>query len=935
MAIAAAVRRCLLAALALAAAAAVPGRAATPGTYSGTTQQGRPFSVTVGAGGNITGWSLGYQCTYWTATVSVTSACAVNNDSFACGTAYCSYTSLRTRITGTFLGDDASGTITVNDWPYGMGSCCSLANMTWTATIVGPGGFSFSASAYAASEGVTVATITVRRTGGRDGAVSVNYSTSDGTAVGGQDYQPTSGTLTWADEDGADKTFEVTILGDGLDEDDETLGLTLGDPAGGATLKSPSTAVLTITDDDAPPSLSYGDASVAEGNAGSVGAEVSATLSAPSGKTVTADWATAEGLATDPEDFTAASGTVIFSPGETAKPVPVAVQGDTLDESDETFQVLFSNLANAVSSDGGGTVTILDDDAPPSLSIADAAAAEGSSGPAGVEAGVTLSAPSGKTVVVSWAASEGTATDPEDFQAASGSLTFQPGETSKPVSIEVQGDLLDEPDETFQVSLSSPVDATIGDATATVTLQDDDAPPALAAGDASATEGGGTLGLGVTLSAASGRTVTVGWATGDGSAAAPADYAAASGTLTFLPGETSKTVDVQVEDDALDEDDEGFSVSLADPVNASIADAQSAGLVLDDDPTPSLSVGDVTVTEGNPPGTTTAQFTVSLSAESGRTVTAAWTTADGTAAAPDDYAAGSSTLSLPPGQTSDTVVVAVQRDELDEDDETFTLELSGPGNATLADGSGLATILDDDGPGILSFSLPAYSVTEDGLAVTVTAQRSEGRIGEVSVAYTASGGTATSGKDYAPVSGTLTWPAGDGSPKSFDVTILNDPAVEGSETVDLVLADPTGGGVLGSPSAAVLTILDEDLPADFYTLTPCRVLDTRTAEQGPALTSGQTRIAQVAGQCGIPVTAVAVAFNVTVVGPTGQGHLTVFPGDGQVPSTSTVNFIAGVTRPNNAILALAANGDGTVAIRPAVAGAGTVHLILDATGYFE
>lgn len=935
MATVAAVRRSVLLALALVAAGAVPCQAATPGTYSGFTQQGKPFSVTVGANGNITGWSLGYQCPFWSGTATITTTCAVTNDTFACGTAFCSYTSLRTRITGTFLGDDASGTVTANDWPFGMSSCCSLVNLTWTATIVGPGGFSFSTSAYTVSEGAVVATVTVRRTGGRDGAVSVNYATSDGTATSGQDHQSTSGTLTWGDKDGADKTFQVTILDDGLDEDGETLNLTLSDPTGGATLKSPSTAVLTISDDDEPPILSYGDVSVFEGNSGSVSAGVSVTLSAASAKTVTVDWVTDEGLATDPEDFTAASGTVTFNPGETAKQVEVAVQGDTLDESDETFAVLFSNLANATSSDDGGTVTVLDDDEPPSASIADASVLEGDSGAVAAGIDVTLSAPSGKTVVVSWTAAEGTATDPEDFHAASGSLTFQPGETSKPVTVEVLGDLLDEIDETLEVSLAASLNVTIGDGAGALTLQDDDAPPALAAGDGSAAEGAGALGLAVTLSAASGRTVTVGWATGDGSATAPADYAAASGTLTFQPGETSKTLTVQIEDDALDEEDEGFSVSLSDAVQASISDAQGAALVLDDDPAPSLSIDDVTVTEGDPPGTADVQLTVSLSAASGRTVTAAWATADGTATAPDDYASASGTLSLPPGQTSDTITISLQKDDLAEDDETFTLELSSPGNATLADGSGLATILDDDGPGSLSFALPAYSVTEDGLAVTVTAIRSDGNTGDVSVAYSASGGTATPGADHSPVSGTLTWPDGDAAPKSFDVAILNDPAVEGDETVNLVLADPTGGGILGSPSTAVLTILDDDLPTDFYTLSPCRVLDTRTPEQGPVLTSGEVRVVTVAGQCGIPGTAVAVAFNVTAVAPTNRGNLSLFPGDGQVPGTSTINFSAGDNRPNNAILVLATNGDGTLAIRPFVVGGGTVHLVLDAAGYFE
>ena len=120
---------------------------------------------------------------------------------------------------------------------------------------------------------------------------------------------------------------------------------------------------------------------------------------------------------------------------------------------------------------------------------------------------------------------------------------------------------------------------------------------------------------------------------------------------------------------------------------------------------------------------------------------------------------------------------------------------------------------------------------------------------------------------------------------------------------------------------------------DFYTVTPCRLLDSR--EPGPALASSVTRGVAVAGRCGIPATARAVSVNITVTGPTAAGHLSLQAGDLGLPAASAINFAAGQTRANNAILPLALNGDGTLAITPFVLGGGSVHAIVDVNGYFE
>jgi len=219
--------------------------------------------------------------------------------------------------------------------------------------------------------------------------------------------------------------------------------------------------------------------------------------------------------------------------------------------------------------------------------------------------------------------------------------------------------------------------------------------PSLAVSDAMVTEGdSGTKNalFTVSLSAASAGPVTVDYATADGSAKAPGDYTATTGTLTFAAGELSKQVAVAVVGETLDELHETYSLDLSNPVGATLGDARGAGTILDNDPQVSLSVNDVSAPEQGQ----SATFTLALSRESGKLVTLDYATADGSAAAPSDYASRSETIIFMPGETSKTVSVALVHDALVEPDETFTLALSRAVNATLSDGQGVATIVDDD-----------------------------------------------------------------------------------------------------------------------------------------------------------------------------------------------------------------------------------------------
>jgi hypothetical protein len=157
---------------------------------------------------------------------------------------------------------------------------------------------------------------------------------------------------------------------------------------------------------------------------------------------------------------------------------------------------------------------------------------------------------------------------------------------SNQVTVAVAGDTLDEPHETFSLELSNPSGATLGRSRGLGTILDNDPLVSVSVDDPSAGEGNGSLSFTVSLSARSGKLITLSYATADGTATAPADYGSRSGTLVFLAGELSKRVDVAVVDDQLAEGDETLALSLSNVVNASLADGQGTGTILDDDAPP-------------------------------------------------------------------------------------------------------------------------------------------------------------------------------------------------------------------------------------------------------------------------------------------------------------------------------------------------------------
>jgi len=221
------------------------------------------------------------------------------------------------------------------------------------------------------------------------------------------------------------------------------------------------------------PSISVRDVTLVEGNSGTTQATFVVALSGPSSQSVSFSYATANGTATAGSDYVATSGAATFAPGEVEKPVVVLVNGDTVDESQETFFLDISNVQNATVSSNRGTGFIVDDDGP-TISINDVSVTEGNAGTKAATFTLTLSGPSVEPIAIRAITSPGTATASSDYNSINLVVTFQPGVVTRTFDVNIIGDTNPEANETFFVDLSEPFGTTIADGQGVGTIIDDD-----------------------------------------------------------------------------------------------------------------------------------------------------------------------------------------------------------------------------------------------------------------------------------------------------------------------------------------------------------------------------------------------------------------------------------------------------------------------------
>jgi hypothetical protein len=701
---------------------------------------------------------------------------------------------------GTIVDDDASPQATLN---------------------IGP------ANVFEGNSGNRAMNFAVTLTQAMDHDVVFFASTGDDTAVAATGDFVSLGDQFTIPAGSTSKTVPVYVNGDATPEQDETFTLNITSISG--ALAGETVGIGTIIDDDTVPMLNIGNASVTEGNAGTKTMAFTVSLNSPAVSAVSFDIATSNGSATAGADYAALSLTNQQIPaGQSSKTFNVTINGDTALEGDEDFNVFVTNLVGASMENGTATGTILNDDAAaggPTLSINDVSIAEGNSLVKSATFTVTLSQAQPGPVFVDVATANGTATAGSDYVAkTTAGVRIPAGSTSKTFVVSINGDTTAEADETFNVNLSNAVNATIADAQGVGTITNDDggSTPSLSIGDVSIAEGNAgtkTATFTVSLSAAASGAVTYNIATSNGTATAGSDYVAASlNGESIAAGQTAKTFSVTINGDTAVESDETFNVSVSSVVGANVADGAAVGTISNDDGavSPSLSIGDVSISEGNS-GTKTATFTVSLSAAASSTVSFDVATANGSATAGSDYVALSlAGQQITAGQSSKTVSVTINGDTTVEGDETFNVTVSNVSGATVADGSAVGTITNDDSAGGPTLSINDVSISEGNSltkTATFTVTKSAAQTAPVLVDVATANGTATAGSDYvAKTQAGLRIPIGSTS-KTFAVTINGDTTSEPDETFTVNLSNASGAGVTIADGQGVGTISNDDAAA--------------------------------------------------------------------------------------------------------------------------
>ena len=657
------------------------------------------------------------------------------------------------------------------------------------------------------SEDAGSATFTVKLSLASSRTVTVAWATGDGTATAGDDYTAGSGSLTFS-AGTLTRTISVAVTDDAVDEENETFKVTLSNPSQAALAGSGGdTAEATILDNDAravtvaPTALT-----VAEGGSAPYTVELESEPTA--NVTVTVTVPTGTDVTTSPTalTFTAANW-------ETAQTVTVTAAEDMDAVADPPVTITHAVAggdygANSVTAEDV-VVTVVENDTP-TLSVISDGDVDEAAGSATFT--VKLSLASSDTVTVDWTTGNGTATAGDDYTAGSGSLTFSPGGgPTQTVTVTVTDDAVDEPDETFTVTLSNAAHAALAGGGDTVSadwkILDDDERGVTVEPTALTVAEGGSAPYTVVLESEPTEDVTVEVTVPGGT-----DVSTNATELTFTASdwETAQTVTVMAAEDNNAVADEPVTITHAVAGGDYAGEtAENVEVTVVENDTPVLSIvsdGDVSEAAGS------ATFTVELSLASSDTVTVDWKTADGTATAASDYTAvtnGSLTFS-PDGALEQTVSVTVTDDAVDEADETFTVTLSDAQQATLAGGEATASadgkILDDDGRGV-TVEPTALTVAEGGSAPYTVVLESE-PTEDVTVEVTVPGGT-----DVSTNATELTFTASDWeTAQTVTVTAAEDNDAVADEPVTITHAVAGGDYAGETAESVVVTVEENDTP---------------------------------------------------------------------------------------------------------------------------
>jgi hypothetical protein len=687
------------------------------------------------------------------------------------------------------------------------------------------------------NSGVTRYTFTVTRTGLLSGSSSAQWSVAgiDGQPADANDFPggvlPT-GNVTFAAGE-TTKTITIDVIGDTIAENDETFAVTLTNPTG-ATITI-ATASGTIVNDDTNLAITPSSISQSEGNSGATVYAFTVNRTGVVSGSSTAQWSVA-GIGDHPanaDDFGGSfpTGTVTFVAGETSQTITIEVSGDSIAENDETFAISLSGPSGATITTANAEGIIVNDDANLAITPNTISQQEGDSGKVLYTFTVNRTGLISGSSTAQWSV-RGIGDHPanaDDFGGSlpTGTITFAAGETSKVITIEVNGDIIAENDEKFIVILSDPAGSSITTASAEGVIVNDDTNLGIVAINADQVEdnsGSKSFTFAIQRTGVLSGTSSTSWAAA-GSGITPADasdFAAGilpSGTVTFASGETSKLISIDINGDTQIETDETFSVTLYDNSDLAPQNPTATGTIISDEPItislalqPSITAEDggqvfsYTFTRNGP---TDAPLTINF-------------LISGSADPTNDYTSDRDLSSFPfgsitfnPGDSIAMLEIRPTADTTIENNETIEIELLTSSEYAVGTvGPVVATIINSDqSQAALTISATDATKAEGNsgkTAYTFSVKRSGDTSGS-STAQWAVSSTQATGNDFiggALPSGTVSFAAGDTS-KTITVEVNGDSSIETDESFTVTLANPTGATIITASTSG--TIIDDDI----------------------------------------------------------------------------------------------------------------------------
>ena len=714
----------------------------------------------------------------------------------------------------------------------GINTPSATGNITDNDAVAGTG-IAFDATSVTVDEAAGTATFTVRLTGNVPGGFTLDYATQDGSAAAPGDFSADSGQIAFNGDDGESHDIDVAIIDDQLIEATEDFNVTLSNISTALIGINTPSATGNITDNDAVAGtgIAFDATSVTvDEAAGTATFTVRLTGNVPGGFTL--DYATQDGSAAAPGDFSADSGQIAFNgdDGE-SHDIDVAIIDDQLIEATEDFNVTLSNISTALIgiNTPSATGNITDNDAVAGTGIAfDATSVtvDEAAGTATFTVRLTGNVPGGFTL--DYATQDGSAAAPGDFSADSGQIAFNGDDgESHDIDVAIIDDQLIEATEDFNVTLSNISTALIGintpSATGNITDNDAVAGTGIAFDATSVTvdEAAGTATFTVRLTGNVPGGFTLDYATQDGSAAAPGDFSADSGQIAFNGDDgESHDIDVAIIDDQLIEATEDFNVTLSNISTALIGinTPSATGNITDNDAVAGTGIAfdatSVTVDEA----AGTATFTVRLTGNVPGGFTLDYATQDGSAAAPGDFSADSGQIAFngDDGESHD-IDVAIIDDQLIEATEDFNVTLSNISTALIGINTPSATgnITDNDAVAGTGIAFDATSVTVDEAAGTATfTVRLTGNVpGGFTLDYATQDGSAAAPGDFSADSGQIAFNGDDGESHDIDVAIIDDQLIEATEDFNVTLSNISTALIGINTPSATGNITDNDAVA--------------------------------------------------------------------------------------------------------------------------